>query len=50
MSEAPIAMSVKVPVDVKKWLERQAAHNLSSQASEVVRALRRTMEAEQRRA
>jgi hypothetical protein len=29
MSEAPIAMSVKVPVDVKKWLEQQAAHNLS---------------------
>ena len=48
MSETPIAMSVKVPVDVKKWLERQAVHNLSSQASEVVRALRRAMEAEQR--
>jgi hypothetical protein len=41
-------MSLKVPADVKKWLERQSARNLSSQASEVVRALRSAMEAEQR--
>jgi hypothetical protein len=45
MREA-VAMSVKVPPDVKKWLEREAARNLSSQASEIVRALRAKMEAE----
>ena len=43
-----VKILVRLPADVKKWLEGQAAYNLSSQSSEVVRALRSRMESEQR--
>jgi macrodomain Ter protein organizer (MatP/YcbG family) len=37
---------VRLPADVKTWLEAEAARNLSTQTSEVVRAVRQRMEAE----
>jgi hypothetical protein len=36
--------------DVKAWLAEQAKRNVSSQTSEIVRAVRRSMEAEQEKA
>lgn len=41
---------VRLPSDVKAWLEREAAHNLSSQTSEIVRSVRRQMESQRREA
>jgi hypothetical protein len=35
---------VRVPADVRQWLEHQAALNLSPMTSEIVRALRYRME------
>jgi hypothetical protein len=40
-------MLVRLPQDVKGWLERQAEKNCASQNSEVVRAVRARMESEQ---
>jgi hypothetical protein len=40
-------VTVRVPRDVKEWLERQSSHHLSSQNSEVVRCIRARMAAEQ---
>lgn len=36
--------SLRLPEDVKTWLEREARRNLSSQNSEIVRAIRWRME------
>ena len=41
---------IRIPADVRQWLEREAARNLSSMTSEVVRALRCRMENEPQRA
>lgn len=35
---------VRLPCDVKAWLEQEARRNLSSQTSEVVRAVRSRMD------
>jgi hypothetical protein len=43
-------MLIRVPRDVKEWLEREAARTLASQNSEVVRCIRARMESEQARA
>jgi hypothetical protein len=49
MSEQPpMKMLVRIPADIKRWLESEAKRNLSSQASEIVRSLRVRMEAELR--
>jgi hypothetical protein len=37
-------LMVRLPADVKEWLETQAARNAASQASEIVRAVRERME------
>jgi hypothetical protein len=51
MGEAQsVKMMIRLPGDVKEWLQRQAAHNLSPQNTEIVRALREKMQAEQRAA
>jgi hypothetical protein len=43
-------VSLRVPRDVREWFAEQAARNLSTQNSEIVRALRAQMVAtEQRR-
>lgn len=36
-------VAIRLPVDVKNWLEAQAAVNASSQTSEIVRAIRERM-------
>jgi hypothetical protein len=36
-------MQVRLPPDVKGWLEQEAARNWTSQNSEIIRAVRRTM-------
>ncbi|TFV41367.1 Arc family DNA-binding protein [Bradyrhizobium niftali] len=41
---------VRLPADVKQFIREQAARNCSSQNSEIVRAVRARMEAEQERA
>jgi hypothetical protein len=41
---------VRIPVDVKEWLERESGRNLSSQGSEVVRAVPLRMESERHQA
>jgi hypothetical protein len=35
---------VRLPADLKEWLEKESGRNLSSQGSEVVRAVRQRME------
>jgi hypothetical protein len=35
---------VRLPKDVKEWLEKEAARTMASQNSEIVRALRARME------
>lgn len=39
---------VRLPRDVKEFLDREAARNCASRNSEIVRSLRARMEAEQR--
>jgi len=39
---------VRMPLDVKEWLENESDRNLSWQGSEVVRAIRLRMESERR--
>jgi hypothetical protein len=39
---------VSLPVDLKVWLEHEAARNLSSANSEIVRAIRERMEQRER--
>ena len=41
---------VRMPKEVKSWIEREAAYNGSSQNSEIIRAIRCRMDAEQRNA
>jgi hypothetical protein len=39
-------MLIKVPTDVKAWLEQQAARNISSQNAEIIRSVRALMDQE----
>jgi plasmid stability protein len=41
---------LRLPSELKKWLEQEAARHCSSMNSEVVRAVRARMESEQARA
>ena len=43
-----IAVLVRLPPDVKVWLEREATRNFASQNSEVVRSVRLRMEGKQK--
>jgi hypothetical protein len=43
-------MVARLPLDVKRWLEQEAARNGASQNSEIIRALRIRMDIENRRA
>jgi hypothetical protein len=49
MSNKVSKLLVRMPADVKEWLENQAERNLSSQGSEIVRAIRCRMDSEQAR-
>jgi hypothetical protein len=41
-------MVIRLPRDIKTWVEKQAAQDASSQNSVLVRALRATMEAREK--
>jgi hypothetical protein len=41
-----VPVLVRLPVDVKRWLEREAARNSASQNSELVRSVRLRMNGE----
>jgi hypothetical protein len=43
-------MVLRLPRDIKRWLEREAVENASSQNSEIIRAIRQRMESEARAA
>jgi hypothetical protein len=43
-------MQLRLPSDVKAWLEREAARNLRSQNSEIIRSLRDRMDQDRERA
>ena len=45
-NKAAKQLLVRVPADVKEWLQREAERNMSSQASEIVRSVRQRMDAE----
>jgi hypothetical protein len=45
-----IKMLIRVPLDLKGWMEAQAARNVSPQSSEIIRIPRARMETEQRAA
>jgi hypothetical protein len=49
MTETQIikTLLVRLPQDVKAWLKREAERNLSSQTSEIVRAVRHRMNSEE---
>jgi hypothetical protein len=44
-----IGMAIRVPPDVKTWIEREAARTGASQNSEIVRAVRTVMDEQSRR-
>jgi hypothetical protein len=46
----PRKMLVRVPSDLRAWIELEAERNLSSFASEIIRSVRYRMESEQQRA
>lgn len=41
-----IQLQIRLPSDLKDWIAAQAAANLSSQNSEIIRAIRERMERE----
>ena len=41
------AVLLRVPKDVKDWIEKEAARTLASQNSEILRCIRARMDAEQ---
>jgi hypothetical protein len=43
-----IPLMVRMPVDVRRWLERQAERSAGSMGSEVVRAIRDAMDRQER--
>jgi hypothetical protein len=43
-----LTLSIRLPRDIKTWLEAEAARNDRTQNSEVIRSLRARMETEQR--
>jgi hypothetical protein len=49
MNEDVTKMSVRMPGALKKWLESEAARNLPSQASEIVRSVRERKERKEQR-
>jgi len=47
-AEKESVFSVRFPLAIKKWLEREAARNRVSQNSEIIRSVRDRMDAERR--
>lgn len=44
MKQETIGLRVRLPSDVKAFIEQEAVHNASSQNSEIVRCIREKME------
>jgi hypothetical protein len=42
------AVLLRLPLDVKAWIEQEAARTLASQNSEIIRSIRARMDTEQR--
>lgn len=42
-----VAIMVRLPLDVKEWIEQEAARNAGSQNSEIVRSIRARMDRDQ---
>jgi hypothetical protein len=42
--------TIRLPLDVRKWLKRQAQRNTSSSNAEIIRSIRDRMDAERREA
>ena len=45
--EETTTILIHVPLDVKRWIEKEAARMLASQNSEILRCIRARMDAEQ---
>jgi hypothetical protein len=43
--EETTTILIRVPLDVKRWIELEAAHMLASQNSEILRCIRQRMDA-----
>jgi hypothetical protein len=43
----PVWMQLRLPHELKAWIEQEAARNGASQNSEIIRAIRTKMDAEQ---
>ena len=43
-SKSNLKFVLRLPPDMKRWLEQEATKNASSQASEIVRAVREKMD------
>jgi hypothetical protein len=50
MTERNPKLLIRVPPDMREWLEAQAKRNASNMLAEVVRSVRARMDAEQARA
>lgn len=48
MSRTDLGLRVRIPPEMKEWLEREAAKNLRSMTAEVVLSVRERMERERR--
>jgi hypothetical protein len=48
MKQQSVRIPLRLPPDMKSWLEQEAERNFTSQNAEIVRAIRSRMEAEQR--
>lgn len=46
MSDADAQLRIRLPRDVKAWLERQSAKNMRTQSAEIVLALKALMAAD----
>jgi hypothetical protein len=45
--EETVTILLRLPMDVKEWIEKEAARTLAHRNSEIVRTLRQRMDAEQ---
>jgi hypothetical protein len=45
-----IQVLIRVPLDVKRWIEKEAERTLATQNSEIIRCLRARMDSEPKKA
>ncbi|WMT77446.1 Arc family DNA-binding protein [Bradyrhizobium sp. Ash2021] len=48
--EETIQVLIRLPKDVKDWIEKEAARTLASQNSEILRCIRQRMDSEPKKA